>query len=53
MLQPFAATDRNFTSVSPFCQHLFKTFLPGINARLLSTDFPAGMEAASGKLRMK
>jgi len=53
MLQPFAATDRYFISVFLFCQQLFKTFLPGVNARLLSTDSPAGMEAASGKLRMK
>ncbi len=29
MLQPFAATDRNLTSVSPFCQQLFKTFFAG------------------------
>ena len=38
-----------FCSVNSF----LKLFLPGVNARLLSTDSPAGMEAASGKLRMK
>lgn len=50
MLQPFAATNRYFISVFLFCQQFFKTFfLPGVNVRLLSTDSPAGMEAASGK----
>lgn len=47
MLQPFAATDKYFISVFLFCQQLFKTFLPGVNVRLLSTDSPAGMEDAS------
>uniref|UniRef100_UPI003FEE78A2 hypothetical protein n=1 Tax=Eisenbergiella sp. TaxID=1924109 RepID=UPI003FEE78A2 len=38
-----------FCSVNSF----LKPFLPDVNVRLLSTDSPAGMEAASGKLRMK
>ena len=52
MLQPFAATDRNFTSVSPFCQQLLKTFFTGHKRKVTVYRFSCRHGSCIRKLRI-
>ena len=50
---PYYGFYNSSESVDAARESFLKPFLPDVNVRLLSTDSPAGMAAASGKLRMK